>query len=454
MQPPPASYLKQAKARSAAVAPRAVVAPQSRGLPTSGPPPRSRALPALLAAPLLLPLGLILMKLLLLMIPAILIWFQASWGAVCIDYRTPWADSHRAWWGCQPGWEGPCCDIQQGYSEGEFLLRRIKNDEVELEMPYGGPRSIDNSSAPPDDMRGLWWLDQRLVHKAGMAEHEGYVEEAWAVSAAEEMVISFSEGVWHPASRCLKPVPTYGGARGHWSWFDVTGTGRNPGAGAGLRGNYEFCYKGDDYILINMRYRVFGFLWLTVPNFFTTLTMERRAFGFTRVTRVGPDALRRIEPNWSWFLLIPIPFELLLRVVGLSIEGTQHYYHYPGTGSPGSPWPPATSARFLRRTLPTRPIPCSFSSGLLTPPFLYLSVFQIVDGDGQRTRHYDAYLQFANTDTNATENTFEAGRNRGHGTSLVGSEAEYCRARNLTCHLASEPPEPGSMWAVLEDGCF
>jgi len=50
-------------------------------------------------------------------------------------------------------------------------------------------------------------------------------------------------------------------------------------------------------------------------------------------------------------------------------------------------------------------------------------VFQIIDGDGRRTQHYDAYLKWANTDTAATEESFETPINRGQGTSLVGRVA-------------------------------
>jgi hypothetical protein len=350
--------------------------------------------------------------------PLLMLWFQTSFGCLCINTRYPSADSHRAPWfsaeRCLPCWEGPCCDIQAGFADGEFVLRRIRNDEIEYELPFGGPRSWDNSSTSPDDMRGLWWLDQRLVHTEGLAEHEGYKEEAVAISAAQELIVSFSEGVWHPASRCLKPVPTYGGERGHWTWFDVDGQGHNPGAGAGLRGNYEFCYVNDDVIRINMRYRLFGLVWIVVPDFFTLLTMERRDFGFTRVTRIGPEQLRRLQPDWTWFLLLPIPFHVGLRLLGMLPALTQSTYHYP--------------------------------------------MYRVVDGDGHRTRHYDAYLAFANMEPGINQtgvSVISAPSNLGNGTSLVGVRAVYCQARNETCQPASEePPPPGRTWAILERGDF
>lgn len=184
-------------------------------------PATSRALPLLAVAPAAAsvpPLALGCGVLLLLLFPALAVSFQASFGGVCTDTRSPLADSHalverpswipwpiswlaRSGGGCLPGWEGPCCDVQEGYSDGEFLLRRIRNDEVELELPLAAPptwssnRSAsypppDASDAAPEDFSGLWWLDQRLRHKAGMAEHPGYVEEAVAVQAAEELVRS------------------------------------------------------------------------------------------------------------------------------------------------------------------------------------------------------------------------------------------------------------------------
>jgi hypothetical protein len=134
-----------------------------------------------------------------------------------------------------------------------------------------------------------------------------------------------------------------------------------------------------------------------------------------QVTRVGPDQLRRLQPDWTWLLLLPIPFHVGLRLLGMTVLPTsQPLYHYP--------------------------------------------LFRIVDGDGQRTRHYDAYLRFANTDTDTNyveADPMSAPRNRGNGTSLVGVRAEFCQARNETCWRASEPPAPGSQWAILESGqCF
>merc|ERR1719414_598648 len=56
----------------------------------------------------------------------------------------------------------------------------------------------------------------------------------------------------------------------------------------------------------------------------------------------------------------------------------------------------------------------------ISPLFLcHYPVFQIVDGDGKRTEHYSAYLDWANNDTTCTESTFRRQLNRGQGTSLV-----------------------------------
>jgi hypothetical protein len=134
--------------------------------------------------------------------------------------------------------------------------------------------------------------------------------------------------------------------------------------------------------------------------------MERRAFGFTRATRIGPESIRALSPDWSWALLLPIPIHLFLRGVGLLLPAAATVYHYP--------------------------------------------VFRVVLANGSRTRHYDAYLEMADADTDATGNTFAAPRNRGNGTSLVGVPASVCRGRNETCLPSQVPPEPGSFWAVLE----
>lgn len=65
------------------------------------------------------------------------------------------------------------------------------------------------------------------------------------------------------------------------------------------------------------------------------------------------------------------------------------------------------------------------TTSLLTGSTIYhYPVFQIVDGNGKRTEHYDAYLKWANNDTTHTEEGFHTPINRGKGTSLVGRLAK------------------------------
>jgi len=49
---------------------------------------------------------------------------------------------------------------------------------------------------------------------------------------------------------------------------------------------------------------------------------------------------------------------------------------------------------------------------------MHYPVFQIVDGDGQRTEHYDEYLRWANNQT-STDHVSQP-INKGEGTSLIG----------------------------------
>ncbi len=325
------------------------------------------------------------------------LWFEASAGTICLNTHAPWADhnfnlnasidSH-----CEAGWEGPCCDTQAGYSDGDFVLQYIPNDAVEHHMSYA---PTERSAGVPASLHGIFWMDQRGSNVDALADHPEY--NISATVAADELLVSFGESVWHNESKCLKPLPTYGGDVGHWSFMDWSGDGKAPGASADLRGTYELCFVDDDTIAIYMRYRLFGWLWITVPDFFVTLTMEKAAFGWVRRTKIGPQSMREVTPRLGWLLVLPFAGDLFLRMLGSMVSSTQEEYSYP--------------------------------------------MWQVVDGDGHRTSNYGAYLDYANQDTTVNGSSFETPRNRGEGYSLIGVPRESCyTVWGYGCKAAWYPP--------------
>jgi len=116
---------------------------------------------------------------------------------------------------CNHGWEGACCDTQEGLS-GPVVLHAIPNDGVEDHLEWvrhGDPRGM------PESAEGIFWMDQRGRHTVGMALEPGY--EQRCTGAADELLVTFGEAAWDPATRCAKPVPVFGSTgKGHWTYMD------------------------------------------------------------------------------------------------------------------------------------------------------------------------------------------------------------------------------------------
>jgi len=212
------------------------------------------------------------------------------------------------------------------------------------------------------ELEGIFWMDQRSVNVEGMAE-AGY-DSYFGASAADEFLVSFGEATFDPQTRCVSPVPTYGPS---WTYMnDGNGTNEQWATNFGNRLTGFFCFIDDSYTTIEVVSKMYlslgpFWLWVTIPNWVTArMLMKKTSFGFDRVTEWGAFA------------------KTMGRVYGLPKSDFQDW-HYP--------------------------------------------VFQIVDGNGNRTPHYAAYLAWANSDTTATVSTYEVPVNRGNGTQLVGVRA-------------------------------
>ena len=249
---------------------------------------------------------------------------------------------------CDAGWEGRNCDMLEGHSTGAFTLRRIDNDRVEREIAFA-----KTGSQLPASTHGLFWMDHRGSHTAGIAELPAYRRAG--PLAFDELVMGFGEAGWDAETRCISPVPRFGGS---WTYMDQGGGG-NSFFSVALRSriSLSFCFEdeGLSAARIHPRMRVPLLGWLPGwPAAFVEMTMVKTPFGWDRVSR----------PHW-----------FLRAVLGERLGETP--WHFP--------------------------------------------LFQIVDGDGRRTRHYDRYLAWANNDTDATvPGDLQQQMSRGNGTQLVG----------------------------------
>ena len=158
------------------------------------------------------------------------------------------------------------------------MLQRIKNDEVEYELPFA-----NTSSELPEIMQGIYWMDQRGVSvKEGLTAVDPDYRQVggWA---ADELLVTFGEARWNPDTNCAGPVTAFGNG---WTYMDQGG-GRNQ-AWSRNRGTshcLDFCSRSDSFevIDIHMHTNFFGF-WFRMPRFITHLMIKPTAWGLDRHT--------------------------------------------------------------------------------------------------------------------------------------------------------------------------
>jgi len=213
-----------------------------------------------------------------------------------------------------------------------------------------------SGSVFPADAQGIWWMDQRGTHLP-VASDPDYKQVCEA--AADEILVSFGEAGWDPQSRCVTGVHIYGGGplRGHWTWLDVGGGNSNDWRATGThRPVADFCFTDESMQEVQI-HRSFK-----VGNALEGL------FGFN------------LPEFMDWSMRMP-SWVMDLRMVR-------------------KPWG-------WDRVTYAGPWECHYP------------VFQIVDGFGSHTEHYNAYLAFANNQTDCPNSTFSCPSNRGNGTQLV-----------------------------------
>lgn len=263
-----------------------------------------------------------------------------------------------------------------GHPDQVYAMAVIPNSRVEHELAYARTGSV-----VPEGLHGIWWMDQRGTHLPVPGD-PSYKQEC--ASAADEVLVTWGEGNWDEEALCFRDAfVSYGSPNKGMRTFMNNGDNTNvdwivtntTGSKA------DFCFTDATFqkIELTLYARVGGVLesflgyalpesvdgYVAVPRSIMSLNMNRKPWGWDRETVLGPDARKlRGVLSGDWFQWL---------------DYANFICHYP--------------------------------------------VFQVVDGNGERTEHYDAYLAFANTNYPqcAGENRgFDCPWNVGNGTSLVG----------------------------------
>mmetsp|Transcript_108886 Transcript_108886/g.307911 ORF Transcript_108886/g.307911 Transcript_108886/m.307911 type:complete len:293 (+) Transcript_108886:74-952(+) len=237
------------------------------------------------------------------------------------------------------------------YADNEFEVTHVKNDEVELKLGYAR-----TGSTIPESFHGIHWLDQ--YHGSSVAQDPEFQNDLpFKHLPSDEVAVAFGDAPtrWNADTRTLEQLPNYGGDQGHWTFRDTT-SGKVQMQGA-LTSRMEADFVFDEameVVRLVARVRVphVGH-WISVPPSVFEMRMERRPWGWARITTVGPDLPDFIDKSPLLARVLP---EYLMRILQVGEGGAMHY-----------------------------------------------PVLQIVDGNGERTKYYDEYLKYINSVTNGSQ---------------------------------------------------
>jgi len=240
---------------------------------------------------------------------------------------------------------------------------------VEYELAFA-----KTGSEVPECLHGIWWMDQ--FWQSSIAQDPSFRNELpFRHTPSEETLCAFGDypTKWHPKSLTLGPIPNGGGGRGHWTYLD-NGIGTNTqllGSSAyNMFANLVFDDERMEHIVVDARIQA-GPISIGVPASVFQMTMQRRPWGWARVTKVGPDTFDTLPLEMQSALKKCLP-DALLSLLEMGSEGAMQY-----------------------------------------------PVLQIVDGNGRRTKYYDEYLKWVNF------------RSLSKGTHQVGS---YAKQHESCCY--------------------
>lgn len=265
----------------------------------------------------------------------------------------------------------------------ELEVQTVENSKIESQMPY-----INTGDKAPSGFHGIFWLDQ------------------WHTSSActKETLVSFGDKgtEWEPESGCLGPVPGYGGHRPHWTFTNTAGGSFQLASGSmPSRITANFCF--DDKTQQNLDV-VVGVLagndWLFLPTWLGQMRMERTSYGWNRITVLGPNVSQTLNKYGKFLKYGQGVLQDFFDILNVGDSGAMQY-----------------------------------------------PVVQVVDGDGQKTKYWDEYMQYVSGPKNDHKDTQLAGV---YTPQFTPRYEQKCFG--FTGHLCTERPCPEDSNSVCQRG--
>lgn len=234
------------------------------------------------------------------------------------------------------------------FAERNFEIQRIPSAEIAESMAYARA-----GSSIPSSLHGIFWLDQ--FHRSSIAKNDTYsAAKPFKHPPSDETLVSFGDAptAFEPQSRCVGPVPGYGGVQGHWTYLDTT-RGRLEFDGAlSSRITADFCFDQSMQsidVIAGVRVPILG--WVFIPSWLGGMRMERRSWGWNRVNLLGPNISTTLE-KFGPMLDKILPSFLMATIRSGDSGGSQ----YP--------------------------------------------VIQIIDGEGKKTEYFQEYMDYITGENN------------------------------------------------------
>jgi len=248
------------------------------------------------------------------------------------------------------------CSVEIGckyWWDAEFKEMTVRNDDVENQLGYAKA-----GSAVPESLQGIFWMDQ----SGASLPIPGDPDYEYKFFPTAEVLMTFDDNaIWQADTRCVTPIYLFGGVKGHWTHY-------NTQQGLLMSEKFQehattmhFCFIKDSEdeieIWVQAKYNAAAYMilkglgyeeaWngtLFQPSWVMDLRMVKTSWGWDRVSNIGSNRLRRDNV-------------------------------------------PESEVHFLDQFIP------QWLKDQVTTTYRY-PLYQIVDGNGARTEHYETYLKF------------------------------------------------------------
>jgi len=183
----------------------------------------------------------------------------------------------------------------------------------------------------PKSLHGCFWLDQTLQSSIAQDLRYKNARPVKNAAASQETVACFGEDPikWNPTTRCLGPIPNYGGEHGHWGFIDSEQGRRDFEQSLNYRVTGDLCFLDDALtraeVIVANRVSALGNCWVAAPRWLFRFLIQRESWGWNRVTTVGPDVTGgRLQPRQLELLAKIFP-KHLIDLIALGSTGATQY---------------------------------------------------------------------------------------------------------------------------------